>query len=32
LRAAFGDGWAVESIAADTFEINPMDGMTQAQA
>ena len=32
LRAAFSDGWAVESITADTFEINPMDGMTQVQA
>src|SRR5579863_352758 len=26
LRAAFGDGWAVESIAADTFQINPVGG------
>jgi hypothetical protein len=32
LRAAFSDGWAVESITADTFEIHPMDGMTQVQA
>jgi SAM-dependent methyltransferase len=32
LRAAFRDGWAVESITADTFEINPMDGTTQVQA
>ena len=32
LRAAFSDGWAVESIAASTFEINPMDGITQVQA
>jgi cyclopropane fatty-acyl-phospholipid synthase-like methyltransferase len=23
LRAAFSDGWAVESIEADTFEVNP---------
>ena len=23
LRAAFSDGWAVESIDADTFEVNP---------
>jgi cyclopropane fatty-acyl-phospholipid synthase-like methyltransferase len=23
LRAAFGDGWAVTSIEADTFEVNP---------
>ena len=32
LRAAFSDGWAVESITADTFEINPMQGSTQVQA
>jgi SAM-dependent methyltransferase len=32
LRAAFSDGWAVESITADTFEINPMNGMAQVQA
>ena len=32
LRAAFSDGWAVESITADTFEINPMDGTTRVQA
>jgi hypothetical protein len=32
LRAAFSDGWAVESITAATFEINPMDGTTQVQA
>jgi SAM-dependent methyltransferase len=32
LRAAFGDGWAVESIDADVFEINPMEGTTQVQA
>ena len=32
LRAAFSDGWAVKSITADTFEINPMDGTTQVQA
>ena len=32
LRAAFSDGWAVESITADTFEIHPMDGTTQVQA
>ena len=31
LRAAFSDGWEVESITAGTFEINPMDGMTQIQ-
>jgi cyclopropane fatty-acyl-phospholipid synthase-like methyltransferase len=32
LLAAFSDGWAVESITADTFDINPMEGMTQVQA
>ena len=32
LRAAFSDGWAVESITAGTFQINPMDGTTQVQA
>jgi SAM-dependent methyltransferase len=32
LRGAFRDGWAVESISADTFEINPINGATQAQA
>src|SRR3984957_12486778 len=32
LRAAFSDGWAVESINADTFDINPMNGTTQVQA
>jgi len=32
LRVAFSDGWAVESITADTFDINPMDGATQVQA
>jgi cyclopropane fatty-acyl-phospholipid synthase-like methyltransferase len=32
LRAAFSDGWAVESITAATFEINPMNDATQAQA
>ncbi|MGH3252526.1 MAG: class I SAM-dependent methyltransferase [Trebonia sp.] len=32
LRAAFSDGWTVESITADTLEINPLDGTTQVQA
>jgi SAM-dependent methyltransferase len=32
LRAAFRDEWAVESISADAFEINPIGGTTQAQA
>jgi SAM-dependent methyltransferase len=32
LRAAFSDGWTVDSITADTFQINPVEGMTQVQA
>jgi SAM-dependent methyltransferase len=32
LRAAFRDGWTAESIVADTFDINPMNGETQVQA
>ena len=32
LRAAFGEGWVVESVAADVFEINPVDGATRVQA
>jgi cyclopropane fatty-acyl-phospholipid synthase-like methyltransferase len=32
LRAAFTDGWAVQSITADTFEIRPVGGTTRAQA
>jgi len=32
LRAAFSAGWAVESITADTLEINPMDDTTRVQA
>jgi SAM-dependent methyltransferase len=32
LRAAFRDGWTAESIVADTFDINPMNGQTQVQA
>ena len=32
LRAAFSDGWTVESVTADTFDINPVNGTTQAQA
>jgi SAM-dependent methyltransferase len=32
LRSAFRDGWAVESVSADTFEVNPINGTTQAQA
>lgn len=32
IRSAFRDGWTVESIAADAFDINPIGGTTQAQA
>jgi cyclopropane fatty-acyl-phospholipid synthase-like methyltransferase len=32
LRAAFSDGWTVESIAAETFEINPLGDITLVQA
>jgi SAM-dependent methyltransferase len=32
LRAAFDDGWAVESITAEVFELNPVEGATQVQA
>jgi SAM-dependent methyltransferase len=32
LREAFADGWNVQSINADSFEINPMQGTTHAQA
>ena len=32
LRTAFSDGWAVESITAGTFDVNPMEGATQVQA
>ena len=32
LRAAFSDGWVVESLTADTFDINPVGGSTQVQA
>jgi SAM-dependent methyltransferase len=32
LRTAFRDGWTVESISADTFDINPIGDETQAQA
>jgi len=31
LRAAFSDGWTVESITAGTFEINPIMGTTQVR-
>ena len=32
LRAAFSDGWTAESITADTFDINSIQGFSQAQA
>jgi cyclopropane fatty-acyl-phospholipid synthase-like methyltransferase len=32
LRAAFSDGWAVTSIAAEAFEVNPGLGTPTAQA
>jgi cyclopropane fatty-acyl-phospholipid synthase-like methyltransferase len=32
LRAAFSDGWTVESVTAGTFEINPVNDTTQVQA
>lgn len=32
LRAAFSDGWTVESITACTVDITPVDGTTQVQA
>jgi hypothetical protein len=32
LRAAFSDGWTVESVTADMFDINPIFGVTQAEA
>jgi SAM-dependent methyltransferase len=32
LREAFAAGWIVESISADSFEINPLQGTTHAEA
>jgi hypothetical protein len=32
LRAAFGDGWTVTRIAADTFDLNSRFGTRTAQA
>jgi SAM-dependent methyltransferase len=32
LRTAFSDGWAIESLVADTFDINPIEGITSVQA
>lgn len=31
LRAAFADGWTVESITAETMEVNPIEGQTAVQ-
>jgi SAM-dependent methyltransferase len=32
LSAAFSDGWTVESLTADTFDLNMIHGVTQVQA
>lgn len=32
LRDAFSDGWTVESVTADTFDVNPIEGVTQVAA
>ena len=32
LRAAFSDGWTVDSVTADTFDVNPIEGATQVAA
>jgi len=32
LRAAFSDGWVIESLVADTFDVNPVEGITTVQA
>jgi SAM-dependent methyltransferase len=32
LHQAFSDGWAIESITADTFDVNPVEGTTRVQA
>jgi hypothetical protein len=32
LRAAFSDGWRIDSIVADSFDINPIEGNTRAEA
>jgi len=32
IRAAFSDGWTVQSISADEFNLNPLHGMTRARA
>jgi cyclopropane fatty-acyl-phospholipid synthase-like methyltransferase len=32
LRASFSDGWAIQSISPETFEVRPVGGATLAQA
>jgi cyclopropane fatty-acyl-phospholipid synthase-like methyltransferase len=32
LRSAFSDGWHVDSIVADSFDVNPIEGTTRAEA
>jgi hypothetical protein len=32
LRAAFSGGWVVESLTADTFDVNPVEGTTRVEA
>jgi len=32
LRAWFNDGWTVKSLTAETFDLNPIQGVTQVQA
>lgn len=32
LRAAFSDGWTVESVTEETVQINPVEGATRATA
>ena len=32
VRAAFSEGWVVESLNADTFDINPVEGTTRVEA
>jgi SAM-dependent methyltransferase len=31
LRSAFADGWIVESVTADTMDVNPIEGVTAVQ-
>jgi SAM-dependent methyltransferase len=32
LRSAFSDDWHVDSIVADSFDVNPIEGTTRAEA